>query len=197
MGFEQFIFYLFAGLTLAAAIGVIAARNPVHSALWLVLTFFGSAALWILIEAEFLGITLVLVYVGAVMVLFLFVVMMLDINLAELRAGFARILPVGILVALVVVAELALVLGGSEFATTLPERAGDDYSNTQAIGHSLYTDYLYPFELAAIILLLAIIAAIVLTMRRRPQTKAQRPAEQIAVDPRQRVKLVSLRGDEE
>jgi len=168
-------------------------KNPVHAALFLVLAFFSSAGLWLLLEAEFLAITLVLVYVGAVMVLFLFVVMMLDINLAPLREGFIRYLPVGGLVALLMVIALTAAVGPRYFgAATRPPPHLADYSNTRELGQVLYTDYIYPFEIAAMILLVAIVAAIVLTMRGPRQTKAQRPSEQVAVRREDRVRLVKM-----
>lgn len=192
---EAFVFYVLAVVLVFAGTMVITVRNPVHAALFLVLAFFTSAGLWLLLEAEFLAITLVLVYVGAVMVLFLFVVMMLDINLAPLREGFTRYLPVGFLVAAVVVVELALVVGSKRFgleSMPAPVREGSDYSNTKALGSLLYTDYVYPFEVAAVILLVAIVAAIVLTMRRREGVRYQRPEEQVAVRREQRVRLVKM-----
>lgn len=198
MTFEQILFYLFAGVLVFAAFRVITVRNPVHAALFLVLAFFTSAALWLLVEAEFLAITLVLVYVGAVMVLFLFVVMMLDINVAALRAGFARYLPVGAIVALVLVVEMGLVVGARFFGTDqgAAVRHGADYSNTKELGTVLYTDYVYPFEIAAVVLLVAIIAAIALTMRRRPETKYQEPAKQVIVRRADRVRLVRMAAEE-
>ncbi|MFA7095519.1 MAG: NADH-quinone oxidoreductase subunit J [Gammaproteobacteria bacterium] len=198
MTFEQILFYLFAGVLVFAAFRVITVRNPVHAALFLVLAFFNSAALWLLVEAEFLAITLVLVYVGAVMVLFLFVVMMLDINVAALRAGFTRYLPVGAIVALVLVVEMGLVVGARFFGTDqgTAVRHGADYSNTKELGSVLYTDYVYPFEIAAVVLLVAIIAAIVLTMRRRPETKYQDPAQQVIVRRADRVRLVRMAAEE-
>lgn len=198
MTFEQIIFYVFAGILVFAAFRVITVRNPVHAAMFLVLAFFNSAALWLLLEAEFLAITLVLVYVGAVMVLFLFVVMMLDINVAALRAGFAKYLPLGAAVALVLVVEMALVVSsqflGPDHST--PARHAADYSNTKELGGVLYTDYVYPFEVAAVILLVAIIAAIVLTMRRRPETKSQNPSQQVLVRREDRVRLVRMAAEE-
>jgi NADH-quinone oxidoreductase subunit J len=195
----EILFYVFATVLVGAAIGVITSRNPVHSVLFLVLCFFNSAVLWLLIEAEFLAIVLVLVYVGAVMVLFLFVVMMLDINIEKLREGFTRYAPLGIVVALVVVAELYYVLwvkragvdvtGG---VAPLPE----GYSNTEAIGAVLYTDYVYPFQLAAVVLLIAIVAAITLTMRRRPGLKTQDVSKQVAVRRQDRVRLVKVEPEE-
>jgi len=196
----EILFYVFAAVLVAAAIGVITARNPVHSVLFLVLCFFNAAVLWLLIEAEFLAIVLVLVYVGAVMVLFLFVVMMLDVNIEKLREGFARHAPLGVAVALVVVVELYYVLwvrragvdvtGG---AAPLPE----GYSNTEAVGAVLYTDYVYPFQLAAVVLLIAIVAAIALTMRRRPGLKTQDVSRQVAVRRQDRVRLVKVEPEGE
>lgn len=195
MGFEKFLFYLFAAILVFAAVRVITVRNPVHAALFLVLAFFTSAALWLLLEAEFLAITLVLVYVGAVMVLFLFVVMMLDINIAPLREGFIRYLPLGIGVAAIVVLEMGLVVGSDYFGTERfapPAAHPADYSNTQELGGVLYTLYVYPFEIAAVILLVAIVAAISLTMRRRPETKYQNPSRQVQVNPQERMRLVKM-----
>lgn len=193
MGFEKFLFWVFAVILIFAAARVITVRNPVHAVLFLVLAFFNSAALWMLLEAEFLAIALVLVYVGAVMVLFLFVVMMLDINIAPLREGFIRYLPVGILVAAVIVIEMGLVVGGKYFADfQLGARYPADYSNTEVLGSVLYTFYVYPFEIAAVILLVAIIAAIALTMRKRPETKYQNPARQITAQSKDRVRLISM-----
>jgi NADH-quinone oxidoreductase subunit J len=199
MGFERFIFYVFAAILVFAAGRVITVRNPVHAALHLVLAFFTCAGLWLLLEAEFLAITLVLVYVGAVMVLFLFVVMMLDINVSPLREGFVKYLPVGFTVALLIFAEMFMVLGVKNFgaeAVAIPARHGADYSNTREIGSVLYTDYVYPFEIASVILLVAIIAAIALTMRKRPETKAQNPVEQVAVKRADRVRLVEMDAEE-
>jgi len=182
--FEKILFYIFSTILVFAATMVITRRNPVHSALFLVLAFFTSAVLWMLLEAEFLAITLVLVYVGAVMVLFLFVVMMLDIDLVAMRAGFISYLPVGILVAAAMAVEMFLVVGPERFgldkyAAPAPNPA--DYNNTEQLGSVLYTVYMYPFEIAAVILLVGIIAAIGLTMRRRPDTKYLDPAEQVLV----------------
>ena len=194
------LFYAFAGILLVAALGVITSRNPVHSALFLVLAFFNSAVLWLLLEAEFLAIVLVLVYVGAVMVLFLFVVMMLDINVEELRQGYTRYAPLGLMVALVVVAELTAVVlfrgqGGAFFQTPAPTPEG--VSNTKMLGSVLYTEHVYAFELAAVILLLAIVAAISLTMRRRPGLKTQNIGRQVAVRREDRVRLVSMDPEKE
>jgi NADH-quinone oxidoreductase subunit J len=195
MNIEAILFYFFAAILLLAALRVITARNPVHAALYLVLAFFTAAAIWMLLRAEFLAIVLVLVYVGAVMVLFLFVVMMLDINLDRLREGFWSYLPLGATVGVLMVVEMVLVLGGKYFgAGHLPNPAdpGAGYSNTKELGRILYTDYVYPFELAAVILLVAIVAAIALTLRRRKDTKRQDPAQQIAVRRADRVRLVSM-----
>jgi len=194
---EQAVFYFFSALLIGAGAMVITVRNPVHAALFLVLAFFSSAGLWLLLEAEFLAITLVLVYVGAVMVLFLFVVMMLDINLAPLREGFMHYLPVGGLVALLMVIGLAAAVGPRYFGeATRPPPHLADYSNTRELGQVLYTDYIYPFEIAAMILLVAIVAAIVLTMRGPRQRKAQRPSEQVAVRREDRVRLVKMPAHE-
>jgi NADH-quinone oxidoreductase subunit J len=198
MGFEKALFYLFAAILIFAATRVITVRNPVHAVLFLVLAFFTSAALWLLLEAEFLAITLVLVYVGAVMVLFLFVVMMLDINVTPLREGFIKYLPLGVAVASLIVIEMGLVVGsqffaGQAFPEPIPHPA--DYSNTKALGQVLYTVYVYPFEIAAVILLVAIVAAISLTLRHRPETKYQDPARQIRVRRDDRLRMVKMAAE--
>ncbi len=198
MAFEKLVFYVFATILVYAATRVITVRNPVHAALHLVLAFFTCAGLWLLLEAEFLAITLVLVYVGAVMVLFLFVVMMLDINLAPLREGFIKYLPVGLVVAGLMLVEMILVLRSKSFdAASMPEpaRHAADYSNTRELGSVLYTDYVYPFEIASVILVVAIIAAIALTMRKRPGTKVQNPAEQVKVRREDRVRVVKMEAE--
>jgi NADH-quinone oxidoreductase subunit J len=195
MNIETIIFYFFAAVLVFAALRVITARNPVIAALHLVLAFFTAAAIWLLLQAEFLAVALVLVYVGAVMVLFLFVVMMLDINLERLREGFWSNLPLALTVGGLMVVEMIFVLGGRYFGLeTLPAPAdhGAGYSNTRELGRILYTDYVYPFELAAVVLLVAIIAAIALTMRKRKDTKYQNPSKQIAVKREDRVRLVSM-----
>jgi len=195
MTFEKFLFYLFAAVLLFSAVMVITRRNPVHSVLFLVLAFFNSAGLWLLMEAEFLAITLVLVYVGAVMVLFLFVVMMLDIDIAALRAGFIRYLPLGLAVAVLMAAEMAVLVGPKYFGLdkfAAPEPHGAEYSNTADLGGLLYTVYMYQFEIAAVILLVAIVAAIGLTLRRRPDSKYQEPSKQVVVRRRNRVRLVKM-----
>jgi NADH-quinone oxidoreductase subunit J len=193
--FHALLFYFFATVLIGAALGVIFARNPVHAVLFLVLAFFQSAVLWLLAEAEFLALVLVLVYVGAVMVLFLFVVMMLDINVERVSGGYAKYLPLGVLVAGLMVVELALIIWGRSgysapsggFAAT-PE----GYSNTEALGAVLYTEHVYSFEIAAVILLLAIVAAITLTMRKRPGLKQQNISEQVAVRAKDRVRIVKM-----
>jgi len=198
MDFERFIFYVFAAILIFAVARVITVRNPVYAALHLVLAFFTSAGLWMLLEAEFLAITLVLVYVGAVMVLFLFVVMMLDINLSPLREGFIKYLPVGLGVAALIVLEMYLVVRARNFdSTTMASqlRHAGGYSNVRELGAVLYTDYVYPFEIAAVILLVAIIAAIALTMRKRPETRSQDPAAQIAVKAGERVRIVEMKSE--
>lgn len=192
---EALIFYPVAVLLVGAALAVITVRNPVHAALFLVTCFFTSAVLWLLLEAEFLGIALVLVYVGAVMVLFLFVVMMLDINVTVLRDGFTRYAPLAAVVALLMAALLVWAiwtqqLGVAEFAKPEPRPA--DYSNTVAIGRVMYTEYVYPFEIAAMILLVGIVAAIALTLRRRVGTRHQDPAQQVKVRRADRVRVVKV-----
>ena len=199
MSFEKFLFYVFAGVLIFAAVMVVTRRNPVHSVLFLVLAFFNAAGLWMLAEAEFLAIALVLVYVGAVMVLFLFVVMMLDINIAELRAGFIKYLPAGFIVAFAMLVEIFLVVGPrtfglEQYAPPPPKPAG--YSNTETLGVSLFTEHLYAFEIAAVILLVAIVAAISLTMRRRPETKFQNPSQQVRVKARDRLKVIKMPAEE-
>jgi NADH-quinone oxidoreductase subunit J len=192
--FETAIFYCFAAVLLFAALRVITARNPVHAALYLVLSFFTAAAIWMLLRAEFLAITLVLVYVGAVMVLFLFVVMMLDINLEQLREGFWSYLPLGATVGILMAFEMALMIGGRYFGFSeapLKESAAG-YSNTKVLGRLLYTEYAFAFEIAAVILLVAIVAAVALTLRRRKDVKTQNPAEQTRVRRADRVELVSM-----
>jgi NADH-quinone oxidoreductase subunit J len=194
------LFYAFAAVLLAAALGVITSRNPVHAALFLVLAFVQSAFLWLLIEAEFLALTLVLVYVGAVMVLFLFVVMMLDINVEELRKGFTRYLPLGAVVALIVVLEIGHVIWfrsqGLQFLSS-PQGQPADYSNTKELGAVLYTQHVYAFEIASVVLLLAIVAAITLTMRKRPGLKVQDVVKQVAVRREDRVRIVKVEPSRE
>jgi NADH-quinone oxidoreductase subunit J len=193
--FAGIVFFAFAAVLIAAALGVILARNPVYSALLLVLCFFSSAVIWLLLDAEFLGIVLVLVYVGAVMVLFLFVVMMLDVNLEELRKGFAHYWPLAVAVAGFVVFAIVNVivvkhLGGMSMRTAPP--MATDYSNTRDLGTALFTRYAYPAQIAALILLVASIAAIVLTLRRRTGGKPQNIAMQVGVRAKDRVRIVKM-----
>jgi NADH-quinone oxidoreductase subunit J len=190
---ETLLFYFFATLTVLAALRVITAQNPLHAVLFLVLAFVSSAGIWLLLEAEFLAITLVLVYVGAVMVLFLFVVMMLDINIEQMRAGFWRWLPVGLLLAGLIVVQMVWVLGASETSSGMnPVRHAADYSNTKELGRLIYTDYVYPFELAAVLLLIAMVAAIALTLRKRRDSKRQDITGQIKVTKADRLRVVQV-----
>jgi NADH-quinone oxidoreductase subunit J len=189
------LFYFYATVLVGSALGVVLARNPVRAALFLVLAFFTSAVLWLLLEAEFLGIVLVLVYVGAVMVLFLFVIMMLDINVAELRAGFTRYAPLGVAIAALMIFEIVYVvwvkhLGYDLASVGTPLAAGE--SNTKALGAVLYTDYALPFQLAAVVLLVAIVAAITLTMRRRPGYKQQDVVAQVATRKQDRLRIMKV-----
>src|SRR4249920_4078187 len=195
--FEAAVFYAFGAVLLASGIAVITARNPVHGVLFLVLAFFTAAALWLLLNAEFLAIALVVVYVGAVMVLFLFVVMMLDINLERVREGFWRNLPVALLVGGVMVLEMISVLANRIWGTGAPRRLPADYSNTKELGLVLYTQYAYASEIAAVVLLVAIIAAIALTLRRRKDSRTQDPSLQARTKRSERVKLVSMPAEKE
>ena len=195
MTYTTAIFYFFAAILIFAGLRVITARNPVHAALYLVLAFFTAAGLWMLLEAEFLAIVLVLVYVGAVMVLFLFVVMMLDINLDKLREGFWNYLPLAGFVSVLLVIEMVLILGSRHFGLdvmAVPEPRPADYNNTRELGLLIYTDYVYAFELAAVILLVAIVAAIALTLRRRKDSKYIDPAEQVKVKRNDRLRIVKM-----
>jgi NADH-quinone oxidoreductase subunit J len=196
MALELVLFYLFAGIATGAAVGVISVRNPVHAALFLVLTFFSVACVWLLARAEFLGIALVLVYVGAVMVLFLFVVMMLDVKIDSVREGFARYLPVGIVVATLMLVEMLSLIGWRRYSAVLPPAqdpaAAAGISNTEWIGRALFTDYLLPFEAAAVILTVAIIAAIALTLRRRTGVRTQIPSRQVLVRKQDRLRVVKV-----
>ena len=199
MSFVTVVFYFFAAILLFAAFRVVTTRNPVYAALYLVLAFFSAAGLWLMLEAEFLAIALVLVYVGAVMVLFLFVVMMLDINLDRLREGFWDYLPLAGFVATLLAIEMMIVLGSRSFGlgiipAPVPHAAG--YSNTKELGNLLYTVYVYPFELAAVVLLVAIVAAITLTMRRRKNSKRQDPAAQVKVKRADRIRLVAMPSEQ-
>ncbi len=189
------LFYIFASILLASALGVIVARNPVHAALSLVLCFVTSAAVWLLIEAEFLAVVLVLVYVGAVMVLFLFVVMMLDINTEEVRSGFTRYAWLGWITAAVVIVEIVGVVFTRSLGVDVTQGAAplpENYSNTQELGEALYTQYIYPIELAAVLLLVAIVAAITLTMRKRPGLRVQDVTAQVATQAKDRVRIVKM-----
>ena len=195
MTLVQILFYFFAIVLVGAALRVITVRNPVHAALFLVLAFFSMACIWLLLEQEFLAIVLVLVYVGAVMVLFLFVIMMLDVNLARLREGFIRHVWVGAGVAVLIVVQLFAVFTARDAGLAHappPLLHGANYSNTEELGRLLYTDYVYPFEIAGAVLLVAIVAAIALTMRRRPGTKHQRPSQQVAVRREDRIRIVKM-----
>jgi NADH-quinone oxidoreductase subunit J len=195
MIFEAILFYLFATVLIGAAVGVVFSRNPVHAVMFLVLTFFQSAMLWLLAEAEFLAIVLVLVYVGAVMVLFLFVVMMLDINVEAVQRGLTRYAPLGIIVALLMAVELVQLIWLRSQTNVLPGSFApnpEGYSNTKALGSVLYTEHVYAFEIAAVVLLLAIVAAITLTMRKRPGLKVQNISAQVAVQAKDRIRVVKM-----
>jgi NADH-quinone oxidoreductase subunit J len=199
MDFKAFLFYLFATVMVIAALRVITARNPVHAVLFLVLAFFNAAGLWMLLQAEFLAISLVMVYVGAVMVLFLFVVMMLDINVERVRHGFWRYLPLGAMIGILLLGEMAIVLTGRYFGIdNLPGQSFPaDYSNTKELARVLFTDYFYPFELASIVLLVAVIVAVMLTLRKRLDSKALHPSDQIAVKRKDRVRIVRMAAEKE
>jgi NADH-quinone oxidoreductase subunit J len=195
---ETIIFYVFAVATVTSACAVVTVRNPVHAALFLVFTFFTSAVIWMTLEAEFLAISLVLVYVGAVMVLFIFVVMMLDINIARMREGFVRYLPLGLAVAAIMLLMMLSVVTSDVFVMDVGSEVVHtaDYSNTKELGAVLYTRYVFAFEIAAVILLVAIIAAISLTMRKRPKTKYQSPSEQMKVRKGDRLRIVKMPSEE-
>ncbi len=191
------LFYLFAAILTRSALRVVTARNPVHAALFLVLSFFTAAMLWMLIKAEFLAISLVLIYIGAVMVLFLFVVMMLDINFESLRKGFWRFFPVAGTVAAIMLGEMLLILTSRHAnlsAAALPEPAAG-FNSAKALGKLLYTEYFLPFQLAAVLLLVGMIAAIALTHRKRKNTKFQNPSEQVAVKAADRMELVKMEAE--
>ena len=200
MIFQDYVFYALAIILLMAGLRVITARNPVHAALFFVLAFFTAAGIWLLLEAEFLAIALVLVYVGAVMVLFLFVVMMLDINLDKLREGFWDYLPMAGFIGVLMAAEMVMILGTKHFGlarVSAPPAHLAGYSNTAELGRQLYTDYLMPFELAAVVLLVAIVAAIALTLRDRKDSKFINPAEQVRVKRADRIRMVSMPAEVE
>ena len=193
MDFATLAFYLFAGTAIAAAVATIGSRNPVHAALWLVLTFFTVACTWIIAGAEFLGIALVLVYVGAVMVLFLFVVMMIDVDQAERKEGFVRYLPLGLLVAAAMLVEMLVLLGVfAKGSVAVAAEAEPAVSNTKVLAGEMFTRYLLPFEFAAVILTVAVIAAVMLTLRRREGVRHQNPAEQSRVRPGERLRMVKM-----
>jgi NADH-quinone oxidoreductase subunit J len=200
MSFELAAFYTFASITTLAALGVITLKNPVHAVLSLILTFFSTACLWLLLQAEFLGITLVLVYVGAVMILFLFVVMMLDVNTTPLREGFARYFPVAMAVAAIMLFEMLSLIGvtrgqaGLSLSATDPATAAG-LSNLEWIGQALFTRFMLPFEIAAVILTVAIVVAVMLTLRRRSGTKTQDPSRQVAVRREDRVRLLKMKAE--
>ena len=195
MGSEQIIFYFLSFWLIASSLAMIFSRNAAKAVLFLVLSFFSVASVWILLEAEFLAITLILVYVGAVMVLFLFVIKMLNIDKSTLRAKFAGYLPLGLIVALIIIAEMTLVLGNAQFGLDVmpaPARHGADYSNITELALQLYTTYVYPFELAAVLLLIAIIAAITLVHKKEINRKQQSISEQVNVRAKDRVRIVSI-----
>ena len=194
MEFKTFVFYFLAVVLVFASLRVVTLRNPVHAALHLVLAFFSASGIWVLLQAEFLAIALVLVYVGAVMVLFLFVVMMLDINLDRLREGFWSYLPMGAIIAALIVAEMSLVLYGrySNVAESGVQQAAAGDSNVMAVGRLLFTEYVYPFELASVILLVGIVAAAALTLRGKRKTKSVKPEQQVFVKAKDRVRVVKM-----
>jgi len=196
---ETIVFYFFSAFVVLSALMVITVNNPVRAAFFLVLTFFSTAVIWLLMEAEFLAVILIIVYVGAVMVLFLFVVMMLDINLEQLRKGFVRNLPVGIAAALAMFAAIYFVVSGETFNVAhfaIPAAKDATYSNITTLGSVLYTDYVLAFEVAAVILLVGIIAAISLTLRRRPNTRHQKVEDQVAVKSAERLKIIEMDAEE-
>lgn len=189
------LFYAFAAILIGSALAVVTARNSVHAALWLVLTFFTSACIWLLLHAEFLAIVLVLVYVGAVMVLFLFVVMMLDVKVEPLREGFVRHLPVGLLVAVLMLAQMLSLIGIGKLDdghALVDAAAAAGISNTEWLGRAMFSDYILPFEIAAVILTVAIVAAVALTLRHRPNQRTQDPAQQAAVQSKDRMRVVDM-----
>ncbi len=188
--FEQIVFYLFAAMLLLSASMVITVRNPVFAALFLVLAFFSSAAIWLLMLAEFLAIVLVLVYVGAVMVLFLFLIMMLDINVAVLREGFAGFLPAGAVVAILMALAMSSIVSSDFFNSEAGP--GEAYNNTKLLGHTLYTEYLYEFEIAGVILLVAIVTAISLSMSKSKMNKSIDPAQQVRATKQDRLRIVKM-----
>lgn len=200
MSFPTLCFYLFSAILVLSGLRVVTARNPVHAVLYLVLSFFTAGMIWMLLQAEFLAIAIVLIYIGAVMVLFLFVVMMLDINIDKLRQGFWRYLPVGLVVAGIMVAEMAMVLNGPYFqlkAMPAPQAVDPAYSNTQDLARVIFTDYAYPFELASLVLLVGMLAAVALTLRKREGTKHIDPAKQVSVRAKDRLVIHSVPAEKE
>lgn len=201
MSFPTLCFYILSAILALSGLCVITARNPVHAVLYLVLSFFTAGMIWILMQAEFLGIAIVLIYVGAVMVLFLFVVMMLDINIDKLRQGFWRYLPVGLVVSAIMIVEMAMVLDGPYFsldAVPAPTPLDPGYSNVQDLARAIFTDYAYPFELASLVLLVGMLAAVVLTLRKREgDSKHIDPADQIAVKPSDRLVIHSIAAEKD
>ena len=197
MEFKTFVFYFLSTILVYASLRVVTLRNPVHAALHLVLAFFSASGVWILLQAEFLAIALVLVYVGAVMVLFLFVVMMLDINLDRLREGFWSYLPLGSIIAFLMVVEMGLVLGDSYFRWFEHEvpQAEAGFSNVKAVGRLLFTEYVYPFELASVILLVGIVAAVALTVRGKRGSKSVSPSQQVFVKAKDRVRVLKMSAE--
>ena len=199
MEFNTIVFYVFSALAIFASVRVVTARNPVHAVLFLVFAFFNVAGLWLLLQAEFLAMALIMVYVGAVMVLFLFVVMMLDINIERMRRGFWNYLPLGATIGTLMVAEMAMVLSGKYFGfDALPgQTLPPDYSNTKELGRLLFTDYAYPFELASVVLLVGIIAAVMLTLRHRTDTKRLNTSKQLATKAKDRLRIVKMATEKE
>lgn len=197
MAFTDFVFYVLATILLMSALRVITTRNPVHAALFLVLAFFTAAGIWLLLQAEFLAIVLVLVYVGAVMVLFLFVVMMLDINIDKIREGFWNYLPLAGGIGALMAIEMAMILSNKYFIAAESVNKPAGFSDAAALGRVLYTDYLLPFELAAIVLLVAIVAAIALTLRGKRESKSMNPAEQVVVRKEDRLRVVKMQSESE
>jgi len=194
--FKDFVFFVLSLVLIASGLSVITSRNPVTAALSLVLAFFNAAGIWLLLQAEFLAIALVLVYVGAVMVLFLFVVMMLDINLDKLREGFWDYLPIAGFIGILMMVEMVMVFKTKQFNLPTLSETLPNASNTELIGNTLYSDYVLPFELASVVLLIAIVSAIALTLRDRKDSKKTNPADQIAVKRKDRVRLVQMKSEE-
>lgn len=200
MDFKPYIFYFLATIMVFASLRVITARNPVHAVLFLILTFFNAAGIWLLLHAEFLAIALVMVYVGAVMVLFIFVVMMLDIDIERMRQGFWSYLPLGAAIGAFMLLELVLILSGQYFsleAMPAPLEPAADYSNTKELGRLLFTNYVYPFELASVVLLVALVAAIMITQRKRRDVKVQSVPQQVSVKAADRLRLVNMASEHE